>query len=71
MEPQIRFCASADGVRIAYATAGEGPPLLCSSGWMADASEDRRRFADALGPRRLVVTYDQRGLGARALWFYY
>ncbi len=26
MEQQIRFCTASDGVRIAYATAGEGQP---------------------------------------------
>ena len=33
MEPQIRFCTSADGTRIAYATMGEGPPLVFFPGW--------------------------------------
>ena len=33
MEPQIRFCTSADGTRIAYATLGEGPPLVWVIGW--------------------------------------
>ena len=33
MEPQIRFCTSADGTRIAYATAGEGPLLFYVNGW--------------------------------------
>ena len=28
MEPEFRFCASADGTRIAYAVYGSGPPLL-------------------------------------------
>ena len=28
MEQQIQFCTTADSVRIAYATVGEGPPLL-------------------------------------------
>lgn len=28
MEPQIRFCTSADGTQIAYATLGEGRPLV-------------------------------------------
>lgn len=27
-EPQIRFCTSDDGTRIAYATMGDGPPLV-------------------------------------------
>ncbi len=25
---EIRFCTSSDGARIAYATAGKGPPLV-------------------------------------------
>jgi len=35
MEQQIRFCTSADGTRIAYATYGDTPgvPLLSVSGW--------------------------------------
>ncbi len=28
MEPQIRFCTSADWTRMAYATLGERPPLV-------------------------------------------
>jgi adenylate cyclase len=28
IEQEIRFCKAADGVRIAYATVGEGPPLV-------------------------------------------
>lgn len=31
MEQQIRFCTTSDGVRIAYATIGEGPPLVAVS----------------------------------------
>ena len=28
VKQRIRFCASRDEVRIAFATAGEGPPLM-------------------------------------------
>ena len=34
MEQQIRFCTTSDGVRIAYATAGEGPPLVVITPWV-------------------------------------
>ena len=27
-QPEIHFCTASDGVRIAYATAGQGPPLV-------------------------------------------
>ncbi len=33
MEQQIPFCTSADGARIAYATIGEGPPLVILGLW--------------------------------------
>lgn len=33
MEQDIRFCRSADGVRIAYAVTGSGPPRVRSLGW--------------------------------------
>ncbi len=29
----MRYCATPAG-RVAYATAGAGPPLLCDSGWV-------------------------------------
>ena len=28
MEPEVRYCTTSDGVRIAYTVTGEGPPLL-------------------------------------------
>ena len=28
MEPEVRYCTTSDGIRIAYAIAGSGPPLL-------------------------------------------
>ena len=31
---QIAFCRAADGVRLAYAVAGEGPPLVRAANWM-------------------------------------
>ena len=33
MEQQIRFCTASDGVTIAYATVGEGPPVVYANGW--------------------------------------
>ena len=31
---QIAFCRAVDGVRLAYAVAGEGPPLVRAANWM-------------------------------------
>ena len=28
MEPEVRYCTTSDGVRIAYTVTGEGPPQL-------------------------------------------
>jgi hypothetical protein len=41
-EHEIRFCRGADGVRIAYAVHGSGPPLVVSkTGPMLDAWRER------------------------------
>jgi class 3 adenylate cyclase len=63
MEPQIRFCTSADGTRIAYATIGEGPPLVFLPGWMSTI-ERNLDFLNPLAQGRSLVTFDRRGTGA-------
>ncbi len=69
MEPQIRFCTSADGTRIAYATLGEGPPFVVVSPWGDDMERDWehpevRAFFESLAEGRLLVRFDRRGVGA-------
>jgi len=69
MEPQIRFCTSADGTRIAYATLGEGPPLVQVGPWGVDVGRDWgkpdcRPALDSLSRGRLYVAFDRRGVGA-------
>ncbi len=69
MEPQIRFCTSADGTRIAYATLGEGPPLVYVTGWGGSMElewehPDGRAWFEGLAQGRLLVRFDRRGLGA-------
>jgi class 3 adenylate cyclase len=68
MEPQFRFCTSADGTRIAYATYGEGPPVLSSMlNLSVDAAltiPEARAFFDALTSRVTLALYDRRGMGA-------
>jgi len=34
LEQQIRFCTTSDGVRIAYASVGDGPPLMKTANWL-------------------------------------
>ncbi len=31
---EIRYCTTSDGVRLAYATTGSGPPLVKASNWL-------------------------------------
>lgn len=69
MEPQIRFCNSADGTRIAYATMGEGPALITVPPWGGEigrdlAFPDCRPAVDRLSRGRLYGGFDRRGVGA-------
>src|SRR6187431_686257 len=34
LEQRIRFCTASDGARVAYATVGEGPPLVRAAHWV-------------------------------------
>jgi pimeloyl-ACP methyl ester carboxylesterase/DNA-binding CsgD family transcriptional regulator len=67
-EQEIRFCRSADGVRLAYATHGAGPPLVVVSCWLSHLQHDWqspvwRHFLDQLGEIATVIRYDERGFG--------
>ena len=68
MEQQIRFCTTSDGVRIAYATAGEGPPLVLITAWVGHlqfewSHAETREFYEGLARGRLLVRFDKRGTG--------
>ena len=68
MDQTIRFCKAPDGVRIAYATAGFGYPLVVCQGWIGHleldwANEHTRGFWEKLAEHYLVVRYDKRGTG--------
>ncbi|MEO5595748.1 MAG: alpha/beta fold hydrolase [Lysobacteraceae bacterium] len=65
---QIRFCTSADNVRIAYAVCGEGPPLVRSLQWGTHLELDWqtpvwRSWLGALTRGNTLVRYDARGCG--------
>ena len=67
MEQDIRFC-ELDGKRIAYATVGEGPPLVFGAKWVSHLEEEwddplARRFYEELAQTHLVVRYDRLGAG--------
>ena len=64
----IRFARSADGVGIAYAVHGSGPPLLIDGCWLSHLQFDWqspvwRHFLVELGRIATVIRYDERGHG--------
>jgi pimeloyl-ACP methyl ester carboxylesterase/DNA-binding CsgD family transcriptional regulator len=64
----IRFCTSADGVRIAYATSGDGPPLVKAANWLSHLEFDWQSpvwstMLDELSSAHTLVRYDERGCG--------
>jgi class 3 adenylate cyclase/pimeloyl-ACP methyl ester carboxylesterase len=70
VEQQIGFAETSDGVRIAYATTGAGPPIVSVLGWMTHLKEGLgsplydQSGAIAAGSRdALLVRYDGRGFG--------
>jgi class 3 adenylate cyclase/pimeloyl-ACP methyl ester carboxylesterase len=68
MEQQIRFCTTSDGVNIAYATAGDGPPLVCACGWPTHLeleweAPSSRTFLEDLAQGCTLIRYDMRGAG--------
>jgi hypothetical protein len=38
----VRFCASHDGTRIAFATGGSGPPLVRAAHWLSHLDHEPR-----------------------------
>src|SRR5438093_7350827 len=68
MEQRIRFCISPDGTRIAYATAGTGPPLVKVPNWMSHLEFDWhspvwRHWWTELSRHYTLVRFDLRGCG--------
>lgn len=67
-DQEVHFCTARDGVRLAYATAGAGPPLLKAWNWLTHTEFDWRSpvwrpMWDLLTARRTLVRYDGRASG--------
>ena len=67
-EQQIRFCTASDGVRIAYATSGAGPPLVKPANWLTHLDYDWespvwRHWLRELSREHTLIRYDERGSG--------
>lgn len=68
VEQEIRFCASPDGVRIAYALVGKGPPLVKAPNWMSHLEFEWRsplwrHSIEQLSRDHQYIRWDQRGCG--------
>ena len=64
----VRFCSASDGVSIAYATMGEGPPLLKAPNWLTHLEYEHespvwRHWWQALARDHKLIRFDQRGSG--------
>jgi len=65
---ETRFCTAPDGVGLAYAIEGQGPPLVKASNWMTHLEYERqspvwRHWVRELSRGHTLVRYDERGCG--------
>ena len=68
MKQKIRFCRSTDGVRIAYATMGSGPPIVWVANWLTHLNLDLENpffshWFQALSRDNTLIRFDARGNG--------
>lgn len=65
-QQKVQFCTAPDGVRIAYATVGQGPPLIRAATWLTHLELDwqiqtRRELIEVFARDHTVIRYDERG----------
>lgn len=68
MHQEIRFCTAADGTSIAYATIGDGPPLVKAPHWLTHLEYEAesvlwRHWLQELSRDHQFLRLDQRGCG--------
>ena len=68
MRPQVRFCTSGDGVRLAYAISGSGPRLVRAPHWFTHLEHDWTNpaivpWVAGLSRHYSLLRFDQRGSG--------
>jgi DNA-binding winged helix-turn-helix (wHTH) protein/pimeloyl-ACP methyl ester carboxylesterase len=68
LRQDVRFCTAADGTRIAYASVGEGPPLIKTANWLNHLEFDWESpvwspLFQALAAEHQLIRYDARGNG--------
>ncbi|WP_151983174.1 alpha/beta fold hydrolase, partial [Rhizobium sp. EC-SD404] len=64
----VRDCTTRDGVRVAYAMTGSGPPMVRAAHWMSHLRFDTqspvwRHWIRELSARNTLIRYDERGNG--------
>lgn len=64
----ISFCTTPDGVSLAYACTGTGPPLVKAANWLSHLDFDQespvwRHYIEAFSSRFSYLRYDERGCG--------
>ncbi len=68
MEQSIQYAQTSDGVSIAYATLGDGPPVLYVAGWPGNLQKEwetdfAREFLTSIAQGVRLIRYDMRGSG--------
>lgn len=68
LSQSIRFCTTSDGVRIAFASTGQGSPLVRAAHFLTHLDGDLgspvwRPWIDELGCEHTLIRYDGRGCG--------
>ena len=68
LKQEIQYCRAPDGVRLAWAKVGQGPPLVRSGSWLTHLEYDwesplRRPGLVNLAKNHTLIRYDARGNG--------
>ena len=68
VDQKLGFCTTTDGVRICYATVGEGPPLVKAPNWLNHLEFEWQspiwsHWWEELSAHHTVIRFDQRGSG--------
>ena len=68
MNQDIRFCSTADNVKLAYAVSGKGPPLVMPATWLSHLEHQWDSLAwqpwlETLSRKYTLLRYDSRGCG--------
>lgn len=68
MDQRIQLCTAHDGVRVAYAKSGQGPPLVKTANWLTHLKFDWEspvwtHWMTELSTGRTLIRYDERGCG--------